>query len=319
MPEPVLILTAMGIAVAASALIFVICGWRWRRAAGPPWLNAGWVLGVGFGLLLGCWALRIRPHWPPSEVIDRLLGLVLPAVLVVELLAVFPKVPRWLVWTLRLALVAGSARVLLQGTSYITDLAGPGTSEWSPPLAWVIFGGLGALEAAVWALLSLLDRRAPGPSVPVCLAVASAGAALTVMFSGSASGGQVGLPLAAAIVGSTTAMLVLTRSSRGTGPLGVPIIGLFSLLVMGRFFGELPSAFALLLFCAPLLGWLPELPYVNRLPSWARGLARVLLVGALVSALVVLAQRKFDRDFQSPSGAAGTEEPSVQDYLIFGK
>jgi hypothetical protein len=318
MPEPVVILTAMGIAVAASALIFVICGWRGRRAVGPPWLNAGWVLGVGFGLLLGCWALGIRPHWPPSEVIDRLLGLVLPAVLVVELLAVFPKVPRWLVWTLRLALVAGGARVLLQGTSYITDLAGPGTSEWSPLLAWVIFGGLGALEAAVWALLSLLDRRAPGPSVPVCLAVASAGAALTVMFSGSASGGQVGLPLAAAIVGAATATLVLTRSSRGTGRLGVPIIGLFSLLVMGRFFGELPSAYALLLFFAPLLGWLPELPYVSRLPSWARGLASVLLVGSLVSALVVLAQRKFDRDFQSPSGA-GTKEPSVQDYMNFGK
>jgi hypothetical protein len=318
MPEPVVILTAMGIAVAASALIFVICGWRGRRAVGPPWLNAGWVLGVGFGLLLGCWALGIRPHWPPSEVIDRLLGLVLPAVLVVELLAVFPKVPRWLVWTLRLALVAGGARVLLQGTSYITDLAGPGTSEWSPPLAWVIFGGLAALEAAVWALLSLLVRRAPGPSVPVCLAVASAGAALIVMFSGYASGGQVGLPLAAAIVGAATAMLVLTRSSRGAGPLGVPIIGLFSLLVMGRFFGELTSAYALLLFCAPLLGWIPELPYIRRMPSWARGLARVLLVGALVSALVVLAQRKFDRDFQSPSGA-GTEEPSVQDYLNFGK
>jgi hypothetical protein len=67
-----------------------------------------------------------------------------------------------------------------------------------------------------------------------------------------------------------------------------------------------------------LLGWIPELPYIRRLPSWARGLASVLLVGALVSALVVLAQRKFDRDFQSPSGA-GTEEPSVQDYLNFGK
>ena len=181
--------------------------------------------------------------------------------LVVELLAAFPKIPRWLVWPLRLALVAGGARVLLHGTSYITDLAGPGTSEWSPPLAWLIFGGLAALEAAVWALLSLLARRAPGPSLPVCLAVASAAAAVTVMLSGYATGGQVGLPLAAAIMGATAAMLVLTRSSRGTGPLGVPIIGLFSLLVIGRFFGELTSVHAILLFCAPLLGWLPELPY----------------------------------------------------------
>ena len=318
MPEPVLILTAMGIAVAASALILVICGWRWRRMAGPFWIDAGWVLGVGSGLLLGCWVLGIRPHWPPREVIDRLLALVLPAVLLVELLAVFPKVPRWLVWMLRLALVAGGARVLLHGTSYITDLAGPGTSEWSPPVAWVILGGLAALEGAVWALLSLLVRRAPGPSLPVCLAVASAAAAVTVMLSGYASGGQVGLPLAAALIGATAALLVLTRSARGTGPLGVPIIGLFSLLVIGRFFGELTSAHAVLLFCAPLLGWLPELPYVRRLPSWTRGVARVILVGAVVSAVVILAQRKSDHDFQSPSGA-GTDEPSVQDYMNFGK
>jgi hypothetical protein len=318
MPDPVLILTAMGIAVAASALIFVICGWRWRRAAGPSWMSAGWVLGVGFGLLLGCWVLGIRPHWPPREDRDRLLALVLPAVLLVELLAVFPKVPRWLVWTSRFALVAGGARVLLHGTSYITDLAGPGTSEWSPPLACVIFGGLAALEAAVWALLSLLVRRAAGPSVPVCLAIACAAAAVTVMLTGYASGGQVGLPLAAAVVGATAAMLVLTRSSRGTGPLGLPIVGLFSLLVIGRFFGELTSVQAVLLFCAPLLGWLPELPYVRRLPSWARGLARVVLVAAVVLAVVVLAQRKFEHDFQSPS-EAGPNEPSVQDYMDFGK
>jgi hypothetical protein len=318
MPEPILILTAMGIAIAASALTFVICGWRSGRAAGPSWVNAGWVLGVGSGLLLGCWALGLRPQWPLREVIDRLLVLVVPAVVLVELLAILPKAPRWLVWTLRLALVAGSARVLLHGTSYITDLTGPGTSEWSPTLACSVFGGLAALEAAVWALLSLLVRRAPGLSLPVSLAVTSAAAAVTVMLSGYASGGQVGLPLAAAIVGAMAAMLVVTRSSRGPRPLGVAIIGLFGLLVIGRFFGELTSAHALLLFCAPLLGWLPELPYVRRLPSWARGLVHVILVGVLVSAVVFQAQMKFNRDFQSPS-RAGADEPSVQDYLNFGK
>jgi hypothetical protein len=318
MPDPVLILTAMGVAGATSAVIFVICGWRWQHTAGPAWIDAGWILGVGSGLLLGCWALGIRPHWPPREGIDRLLALVLPAALLVELLAVVPKVPQWLVWTLRLVLVAGGARVLLDGTSYITDVAGPGTSEWSPPVAFAVFCGLAALEAAVWALLSLLVRRVPGPSLAVCVAGTSAAAAVTVMLTGSATGGQVGLPLAAAIMGATVAMLVMTRSKRGTGPLGVPIIGLFCLLVFGRFFGELNSLQAILLFCAPLLGWLPELPYSRRPPSWARELARVILVAAVVSAVVVLAQRKLNHDFQSTSGP-GSEEPSVQDYMNFGK
>jgi hypothetical protein len=317
MPDPVLMLTAMGIAFAVSAALMGIIGWT-RRQAWPTGFDVGWVLGVAVGFVLGCWALGSRPHWPQRDDQERLLSLILPAVVVVELLAAFPRVPRWLIWPLRLAVVAAGARVLLHGTSYITDLSGPGTSEWSPSLAWLIFAGLAALEAAVWALVSLLARRAPGPSVSVCTAVASAGAAVTVMLSGYATGGQVGLPLAAALMGAISAGFVLARGSPRTGPLGVAIVALFSLLVIGRFFGELTSAHAVLLFCAPLLGWLPELPYVRRLPPWAHGLAHVILVGFVVSAVLVSAQRKFNHDFQAP-GEAGPKEPSVQDYMDFGK
>ena len=67
----------------------------------------------------------------------------------------------------------------------------------------------------------------------------SAGAALAVMLSGYASGGQVGLPLAAAILGAAAAAMVLPRTLKVAGPPGVAVVGLFSLLVIGRFFGEL--------------------------------------------------------------------------------
>ena len=96
------------------------------------------------------------------------------------------------------------------------------------------------------------------------------------------------------------------------------IVGLFSLLVIGRFFGELTSVHAVLLFCAPLLGWLPELPYVRRLPAWARGLARVILVGAVVLAVIVWCPEKVQPRFPSPR-SSGAEEPSAQDYMDFGK
>ena len=248
------------------------CDLCWpRRAAGPSWLNVGWVFGIGLGLFLGCWVLAFGPTGRRARISTVCWPWCFPPRWWSNCWRLFPRSHAGLIWLLRLVLVAGGARVLLHGTSYITDLAGPGTSEWSPPLAWLIFGGLAALEGAVWALLALLAHRAPGPSLPVCLAVTSAGAAVTVMLSGYATGGQVGLPLAAALMGTMAATLVLTRSSRGTGPLGVPIVGLFSLLVIGRFFGELTSAHAILLFCAPLLGWLPELPYVRRLPSWPAG------------------------------------------------
>ena len=68
----------------------------------------------------------------------------------------------------------------------------------------------------------------------------------------------------------------------------------------------------------PLLAWLTELPYLHRMPAWARGLSRVAMVGALVVAVVVHAQRKFVDDLQAPSGSA-PKEPSAQDYLDFGR
>ncbi len=317
MPDPMLIMIAMGVSVVVSAVSLAIIGLGYRPVRASL-CDAGWTLGIGLGFFVGCWVLGIRPHWRPREDLDRLLVVVLPAVIVVELMGAFPRVPRWLVWLFRLGLVAGSARVLLHGTSYIADLTGPGTSEWSPSLAWLILGGLAALEGAVWVSLSLLGQRAPGPSLSICLAITIAGAAVTVMLSGYATGGQTGLPLAAAVIGATAMLLILTRASRGVGPSGIAVVGLFSLLIIGRFFGELGSVHTLALFCVPLLAWLPELPRLNRLPTWARGVIRVVVVGVAVTVILVRAQTKFDHDFQSPGGT-GRNEPSLDDYLDFGK
>ena len=317
MPDPLLIWRDGRRVCGFSRVLTAMIGWP-RRHGQSTWLTRGgsWASASGSSWAAGCWAsgltgLRARIwtgcwSWcsPPS--------------LWSNCWRSFPRCRAGLSGRCDWHFVAGGARVLLHGTSYITDVTGPGTSEWSPSLAWLIFGGLAALEATVWALLSLLARRAPGPSLPICLAVASAGAAVTVMLSGYATGGQVGLPLAAALMGATAAALVLTRASRATGPLGVPIVGLFSLLVIGRFFGELTSVHAILFFCAPLLGWLPELPYLRRLPSWARGLARVILVGRGLGRRRSCTEKVRSR-LSIPVGDAGSKEPSVQDYMNFGK
>jgi hypothetical protein len=89
---------------------------------------------------------------------------------------------------------------------------------------------------------------------------------------------------------------------------GPVIVGLFSLLVTGHFFGKLTMAHAFLLFAAPLLAWLPEMPYVRRLPSGLRGLARVLLVAGLVGAVLIQAQRTFNE-----------ESSSGEDYMESGR
>ena len=81
--------------------------------------------------------------------------------------------------------------------------------------------------------------------------------------------------------------------SRLTAAIGVAIVGLASLLIIGRFFGELRTEHAVLLFVAPLLAWVPELSRLRRMPAWVRGLTRVLLVTVLVSAVLGDAARRF--------------------------
>ncbi len=316
MPDPFLILAAIGAAAAVSALALVLLGWRGRKAkADTAWFDIGWVVGPSAGFLLGCCVLGGLPHLRPVEDRDRLLLLVLPAVVAVELVGAFRRVPRWLVWFLRTALAAGVAPVLLHGSSYITDQAGPGTADWSTAQACEILGGLAASLIAAWALMGLLSARVGGISAAVCLAISCAGAGLAIMISGYLSGGQASLALAGAIGGAGAATLALRWSSRGSCPLGVAIVAFYSLVVTGRFFGELSTTHAIILFASPLLVWVPELPLLRRLPRWAAELTRVVLVGLVVSAVVADEVRMFIANTPAPSDSE-FEEATGQDGSV---
>ena len=318
MPDPIVMAEATGLAMLTAAVVLGLSAW-WgrRRQAGPSWADAGWVVGIGAGFYLGCWMLEIVPRWPIREDLDRLLGLVIPAVLVVELLGAFPRVPRWLIWTLRMTVAGLGARVLLHGSMYLAGPAGPGSSAWSAPQAWLILGSIAAAEAAVWVLLARLARRPAGASLPIALAVAIGAASMTVMLSAYLAGGQAGLPLSAAVLGASLAALAFPDASRSIAPIGISVVGLGALLVIGRFFGELRTDHAVLLLAAPLLAWLPELPRLRRLPPWGRGLLRVLLVGLVVSGVFADAARRFIG--KTGPTASGAGEPSIDDYMNSGQ
>ena len=136
------------------------------------------------------------------------------------------------------------------------------------------------------------------------------------MLSGYASGGQNGFTVAAALLGAASITAACRWSARGGNPLGVALIMLYSLLLVGRFFGELSSIHGILLFVSPLLGWLPELPGLRRLPQWVRNLSRVLIVGILVSSVVIDTARNLS---DKPAAVPGSDEPSADDYSNFGR
>jgi hypothetical protein len=316
MPDPIVMSQATGLAMLTSALILAIFAW-WgrRRPAGFSWADAGWAIGIGAGYYLGCWMLEIRPQWPIREDLDRLLGLVIPAVVLVEFLGAIPRLPRWLIWVLRMAVAALGGRVLLHGSMY---LAGPGSSAWSASQAWLILGSIAAAEALVWVLMVLLTQRSAGASLPIALAIDLGCASMAIMLSAYLSGGQAGLPLSAAVLGASLMALVLPNASRSTAPIGIAVVGIASLLVIGRFFGELRNEHAILLLVAPLLAWLPELPRLRRLPPWSRGLLRAIFVGLVVSGVFADAARRFIGN-TGPTVVPGSNEPSIEDYMNPGQ
>jgi hypothetical protein len=317
MPDPVVFLKAI-LAAAATAAIVLLLGSRPWRTPRPVAAPVSSVLGLGLGFYVGCAVLGVNPHWPPVEDQDRLLFILIPAAIVCELVAAIPGRVRHLTWLLRVAVAAGATRVLLDNSIYIADLAGPGSREWSSDRTWKILGGLAVALGLVWAALGLLSRRSAGRSVPLVVALAATGGAGAVMLSGYASGGQLGLPLGAALVGVTIASLVLPTPPALNGVTGIGVVGLFALLVVGRFFGSLPTVPALLLFLAPLLCWLTELP-----PRF-RSLARLGLAGVPVGIALLLVVQNFIRDSEpaspeSKDPASEVTQPTIQDYLDFRK
>jgi hypothetical protein len=328
MPDPLLILKAC-LAAALLAAAVLLFGARIGGKSHSAWRAASGALGTGLGFFVGCLLLGLRPHWPPQEDQDRLLLVVIPAVIGVELVAAFTERLWWLGWFLRLVVAGSVARVLLHDSIYLADLAGPGTREWTPAQSRMILAGLAAALAGTWLAMAALagkttsgapsasEARARGTAVVVSFILATAGAAITIMFSGYASGGQLGLPLAAALSGTAVACLFVNGPVPIQSVISTGVVGLFSLLIMGRFFGELATSHAALLFFAPLLGWLTELPYIHRIRYAARGIAAVLLTAAPIAVSLLLAQQRFAED--SNRTGPGPREPSIEDYMNFGR
>ncbi|OAI39251.1 hypothetical protein AYO40_01390 [Planctomycetaceae bacterium SCGC AG-212-D15] len=313
MPDVIGLLQAVAAAALTAVVVCLLSALARKRR--PRLAAAGTVLGVGLGFAAGCACLGVRPHLPPREDQDRLLLILLPAALLVEVVAV--GIGRW-AWLLRGGIAAAAAGILLFGSVYLTDLAGPGSREWPPQQAALILGALAAGLLAVWAALTVLVSRARERTIPLALALCCGGAALTVMLSGYASGGQLGVPLAAAVCGVLLASLVVSEPMDFTGATGFAVVGLFALLVIGRFFGQLTSIHAVALFLAPLACWLPELAPVERLRPGLRGFARLVLAAVPIFLVVAAAHQKFIAATVPPSQAA-TQEGSIEDYMNFGK
>jgi hypothetical protein len=297
MPDPLLYLKAMGASAIVSATLVLAMAWR-RRPAGPASMNLACVLGMGAGLAVGDSLLGLQPGWPPVNGLDRLMRIVVPAALGLELVAGFPRVPASMVWFLRASLAAAVPRILLHGSVYLTGTG----SEWTPwqlVAAWIASS---LLLIGCWSLLCRLSQRSAGVSIPLALGLATLCAGATIMMAGYIKGGAAALPVAATIAAtaiSTRSAVRRSVSSSNSGSsaiIGIGSVSLFGLLFVGRFFGRLSSSSAVVMLLAPLLCWVTELPSLRQRKPWFVGMLRVVLVAIPLAVVLAFAKLAFDRD-----------------------
>jgi hypothetical protein len=314
MPDPVRLLQAGGAAAAASFVVMLLCGWLWRSPSSTA-RYVGGLLGAAAGFALGCWVLGQELHLDLRDVEDRLLLAVLPAALLVELFAASARRSRWLVWALRLALAAIAAPALLYNTTFLAGLSGSGKGEWDPQQTCLILGALALALATVWALLARLGERSPGSASLLGLAIVCAASAPAVIVSGYVGGGMLAAPFAAALGGAGLASLAVPGPSRSDNLLGVGAVGLFSILLLGCFFGRMPTWIALVLFLAPLLLWLPAGPWLRGWNPWLR--TALCLIVVTVPA-VLGAHQAYQVSRADARPATSTDGgPSLDDYMSF--
>ncbi len=269
-------------------------------------MSLGWTWGVGLGFFLGCWAFGFWPAWPPVGDRERWLTILLPATLIVGCLTAGTHMPGWWVWLPRLLLAAAATPILLFGTSYVADIAGPGTREWPLPQALLIMSGLAATLVVVWYLVEQLQYRTAPAAVGAALFLTTAAAGIAVMHSGYTTGGQMGIALAGSLAGASAAAFLLAGPALKVRLSGAGLVGLFGVIIVGRFFGTLPNRYAVFLMLAPLMPWLTEFPGVRRLSVVGRTVLGLILV-ALPLILPVGEGLKAAFNESSPDGEVSAE------------
>ena len=312
MPDPLLYLKSMvDAAIASVIVVLVIFGLRqwalrkWRKtpSQGVFIIHLACILGISAGLAVGYATLSLELAWPPTNALGRLLIVVLPVTLVIELISGIPCVPRYVTWLLRILLALMIPPVLLYGSVYLSD-----SSDWNAIQTVVTPGACGMLLAGVWGLLLRLASRSPGLSIPSSVCLALLCTAATVMMAGYLKGGASALPLVSTLMATMIAMLLATRRLRkrrqdftpshldSHGILGIGVVGLFGLLFIGRFFGEISNSDALIILFAPLFGWVTETRLLRNQKPWVVACLGLTFVSIPLVVVLVLAKRNFDRE-----------------------
>jgi hypothetical protein len=261
---------------AAVALAVFVLARTWRRDSLG---RIGTVLAIGGGYLAGHLALRGWPPFPPAESTQWLVFLVL-LVTFLGAVDVTSRVPDWVRWAVRAAVSLAVPCLLLQP---LVDHA------WSPAVAmqWISLTALAIF--ASWSFLDWLASRTHGATLPLVLLIVSVGTSLVLLFSGSASLGQLAGVLAATMGVSLLLAFLRPGFSLGHGAVPVAMVLLAGLWINGKFYAEVPTASAAMLILAPAAIWGVQAAVSKSSRPWQEVAIRSVAVSIPVLLAVALA------------------------------
>lgn len=338
MPDPIGVLSAF-VAAAVTSLVMAVALRMLLQKSTLRAVAAISVVAVGTGLFCGYAALRFAWVWPPGNALNRFLTLILPVTLVVEFVAAIgtsrgenpspaPQLRsaengsavvsrmrfaivdplRVLALVLRSGLYLAVVRILLHGSVYL-DGGTSGAVAWTAQEQVLLSCGSLITLTVVGCLLCRLARRSSPGSIVMCLVMALVCAGLATMMGGYLRGGVAAIPFAAALLGAIPLARFGSGSRMLEGVLRVGIVGLFSLLLIGRFFGQLTDGQVAVVFLAPLLSWISELSLLRNKSRRLKWVVRLVAITIPLAGVLFFAKRDFDRKFAALVATAISAEP----------
>jgi hypothetical protein len=324
MPDPFEYLKAVLAAIVASTTIllaFRVLSWKRGRVMS----ETANVVAMTCGVLAGYFTLNFSWPWPPANALDRFLTIVLPAILIIELVAAtlsdclpadataspannhrrVHRAVRGILWIARCILSCGIGRILMHGSIYLE------ASNSSTRDAWLIQNMPGILLIstlllmAIWFALTRLAARSASSCIVLSVSLSILCAGCTTMMAGYIKGGAAALPLASVLMVSALVSKLLiskrihgdehiSRCALGKAAIGIGLVSLFSLVWIGRFFGQLTSADAVVMFLTPLLCWITELPLIRNRSAVMKFTICLVAVIVPLAVLLLNAKREFD-------------------------
>ncbi len=214
------------------------------QAAVPPVLATTPGIAIAAGFAAGYVSILGWPPLAPAAADQWLIHIGFGAAII----GIFETLYRDASWVIRVAVrwTASAAMVWLLAQSRIEY-------AWSGSESVIIVIGLGAALTAGWSVIDRARHEVQGAAVPLALLALTAGAAGTLVVSGTASMGQTAGALAAALGAVMVGAWLFPQRMPLVSVLPVAVLLLGAHWLVAYFYASMPTATLALLLVAPVM------------------------------------------------------------------